>query len=185
MYLRVSSALLFVTLIPILAKDKTSTLLEVKCFGRMTAMPQKKELSVGEVAARSGLAVSTIHFYESKGLIQSRRNQGNHRRYPRDVLRRLAVINVAQLAGIPLKEIKEALATIPNEGKITAQHWGRLAKGWRADLNDRIERLTGLRDTLGDCIGCGCLSLKDCSLMNADDILARDGAGARILDPID
>lgn len=146
-------------------------------------MPVKKELTVGDVAARSGLAVSTIHFYETKGLIRSQRNQGNHRRYQRDVLRRLAVINVAQLAGIPLREIKEALATIPHDGKVTEKHWSRLARLWRANLDDRIDRLTGLRDTLEECIGCGCLSVKDCALMNEDDKLGRQGSGARILDP--
>jgi len=140
-------------------------------------------LSVGEVAARSGLAVSAIHFYESKNLIRSWRNDGNHRRFPRDVLRKLAVIKVAQRAGIPLKEISKALATIPNEGKVTAQQWSRLARNWKADLDDRIERLTRLRDTLGYCIGCGCLSVKDCQLMNPNDELGLKGSGPRLLDP--
>jgi MerR family transcriptional regulator, redox-sensitive transcriptional activator SoxR len=143
----------------------------------------KKELSVGEVAARSGLAVSAIHFYESKGLIKSARNNANHRRYPRDVLRKLGVIGVAQRAGIPLREISEALATLPDEGKVTAEQWSRLASLWREDLDERIDRLTRLRDTIGYCIGCGCLSVKDCSLMNANDKLAEEGAGARLLDP--
>ena len=146
-------------------------------------MARQTLLSVGDVAGRSGLAVSAIHFYESKGLIKSWRNKGNHRRYPRDVLRKLAVIKVAQRAGIPLKEISDALATIPNEGKVTAHHWSRLAKQWRASLDDRIDRLTRLRDTLGYCIGCGCLSVKDCELMNPEDKLGRKGPGPQLLDP--
>ena len=116
-------------------------------------LARKTLLSVGDVAARSGLAVSAIHFYESRGLIKSWRNEENHRRFPRDVLRKLAVIKVAQRAGIPLKEISNALATIPNEGRVTTHDWSRLAKQWRARLDDRIGRLTRLRDTLGYCIG--------------------------------
>ena len=146
-------------------------------------MPAKRDLSVGEVAARSGLAVSAIHFYEQKGLIKSWRNNGNHRRYPREVLRKLAVIKVAQRTGIPLSEISNALATIPNEGKVTAQHWNRLASEWRSELDDRINRLIRLRDMLGYCIGCGCLSVTDCQLMNKDDKLSETGAGPRLLDP--
>ncbi|MHA1566810.1 MAG: redox-sensitive transcriptional activator SoxR, partial [Alphaproteobacteria bacterium] len=140
-------------------------------------------LSVGEVAARGGIAVSAIHFYESKGLIESWRNNRNHRRYPRGVLRRLSVIKVAQRAGIPLREIKEALATLPNENNVTAGDWSKLATEWRADLDDRINRLTRLRESLGDCIGCGCLSVKECELMNADDKLSEQGSGPRLLDP--
>ena len=146
-------------------------------------MARQTLLSVGDIAARSGLAVSAIHFYESRGLIKSWRNKGNHRRFARDVLRKLAVIKVAQRAGIPLREISDALATIPNEGKVTAHDWSRLAKQWRARLDDRIERLTRLRDTLGYCIGCGCLSVKDCELMNPDDKLACKGPGPQLLDP--
>lgn len=144
-----------------------------------------KELSVGQVSERSGLPVSTIHFYEEKGLIASERNSANHRRYKRDVLRKLAVINVAQRAGIPLREIADALETIPNQGKVTAGHWKRLATEWKVDLNDRIDRLTRLRDLIGYCIGCGCLSVKDCAMMNSKDKLGDEGAGARLLDPID
>ncbi|HMA14061.1 MAG: redox-sensitive transcriptional activator SoxR [Bacteroidota bacterium] len=143
----------------------------------------RRELSVGEVAARSGVAVSTLHFYESKGLIRGRRNRGNHRRYPRDVLRRVAVIKVAQRAGIPLKEIAAALAALPDGRAPTGQDWQRLSRRWRAQLDDRIARLTRLRDRLTDCIGCGCLSVRDCPLRNPQDSLGSQGSGPRLLDP--
>lgn len=140
-----------------------------------------RELSVGEMAARSGVPVSTIHFYEAKGLIESRRNQGNQRRYPRDALRRVAVIKVAQRTGIPLASIREALAELPEERTPTAEDWRRLSMRWRAELDDRIARLTRLRDQMDGCIGCGCLSLKACSLYNPQDRVAGQGAGARLL----
>lgn len=143
----------------------------------------RRELSVGEVAARSGVAISTLHFYETKGLIRGRRNRGNHRRYPRDVLRRVAVIKVAQRAGIPLKEIAEALAALPDGRAPTAQDWRRLSARWKAQLDDRIARLTRLRDRLTDCIGCGCLSIRDCPLRNPHDSLGAQGSGPRLLDP--
>lgn len=145
----------------------------------------KEELSVGEVAARSGVAVSTLHFYESKGLISSQRNNGNHRRYHRGVLRKIAVIKVAQRAGIPLKEIKDALSTLSNDRTVTAKDWARLADNWRDDLNDRIDRLTRMRDTIGYCIGCGCLSVDDCYLMNPADELGEKGPGPHLLEPDD
>jgi MerR family transcriptional regulator, redox-sensitive transcriptional activator SoxR len=140
-------------------------------------------LSVGEVAARSGVAVSTLHFYESQGLIRSWRNPGNQRRYAREVLRRVAVIKVAQRTGMPLAVIREALATLPDERTPTAEDWHKLSSRWRADLDDRIGRLTRLRDQLDGCIGCGCLSLGVCPLRNPWDRLAQEGAGPRLLDP--
>lgn len=142
-----------------------------------------KELSVGEVAARSGLAVSAIHFYESKGLISSRRNAGNQRRYHRDVLRRVAIIKVAQRTGIPLASIHEALKTLPETRAPTATDWRRLSASWRQELDERIGRLTQLRDQLDHCIGCGCLSMDDCPLRNPWDELGKEGAGPRLLDP--
>jgi len=140
-------------------------------------------LTVGQVAQRSGLAVSTLHFYEAQGLIQSWRNSGNQRRYARDVLRRIAIIKVAQRTGIPLAEIREALATLPGEHAPSGADWKRLSVRWRADLDDRIHRLTRLRDQLDGCIGCGCLSLGVCPLWNPWDKLAAQGPGPQLLDP--
>lgn len=141
------------------------------------------ELSVGEVAARSGVAVSALHFYEAEGLIRSWRNQGNQRRYAREVLRRIAVIRVAQRAGISLAAIRDAFKQLPNERTPTAEDWSRLSQAWRADLERRIQRLAGLRDQLDGCIGCGCLSLGVCPLRNPWDELGRQGPGPRLLDP--
>jgi MerR family transcriptional regulator, redox-sensitive transcriptional activator SoxR len=140
-------------------------------------------LSVGQVAERSGVAVSTLHFYEAEGLIRSWRNQGNQRRYAREVLRRIAVIRVAQRAGISLAAIRAALKTLPDERTPTAEDWKRLSQVWRADLDLRIQRLIGLRDQLDGCIGCGCLSLGVCPLRNPWDELGRQGPGPRLLDP--
>ena len=139
-------------------------------------------LSVGQVAARSGLSVSAIHFYETKGLIRSWRNAGNQRRYRRDVLRRLAVIRVANRTGLPLASIAAALAELPDERTPTVADWKQLSSHWRAELDTRIARLTQLRDELTGCIGCGCLSLKKWPLRNADDRLSEDGSGPRLLD---
>ena len=144
----------------------------------------KRELTVGEVAKRSGVAVSALHFYETKGLIKNWRNAGNQRRYARDVLRRVALIKVAQKTGIPLLEIRRALKSLPGERTPTAEDWKKLSAGWRAELNERIERLTRLRDQVDGCIGCGCLSLGICPLRNPQDTLGRQGPGPRILDPI-
>ena len=142
-----------------------------------------RSLTVGEVAARSGVAVSTLHFYEAKGLISSWRNSGNQRRYAREVLRRVAVIKVAQRTGIPLEEIRDALSTLPEKRTPTWEDWKKLSAVWRAHLSDRIERLMRLRDQLDGCIGCGCLSLETCPLRNPWDCLAADGPGPRLLDP--
>jgi len=138
---------------------------------------------VGEVAARSGVAVSALHFYEAKGLIKSWRNPGNQRRYAREVLRRVAVIKVAQRTGIPLAAIRKALKSLPGERTPTASDWKKLSAAWRSYLSHRIDRLTRLRDQLNGCIGCGCLSLGVCPLRNPRDKLAKQGPGPRILDP--
>ncbi|NLW96660.1 MAG: redox-sensitive transcriptional activator SoxR [Xanthomonadaceae bacterium] len=141
-----------------------------------------RELTVGEVAARSGVAVSALHFYEAKGLIRSVRTAGNQRRFPRDVLRRIAVIKVAQRTGIPLAQIREALSSLPEGRTPTVADWRRLSRRWRAELDARIARLVHLRDELDGCIGCGCLSLKQCPLRNPGDRMARLGPGANTLD---
>lgn len=137
-----------------------------------------KSLSVGEVAERSGLAVSAIHFYETKGLIKSTRNLGNQRVFSRDVLRRLAIIKVAQQLGLSLEEIKFAFKETPLDKTLSAGDWKKMSKNWREQLNARIFGLTQLRDHLTDCIGCGCLSLKECPLRNPQDKLAELGPGA-------
>ena len=139
-------------------------------------------MTVGEVALRAGVAVSTLHFYEAEGLIFSWRNSGNQRRYAREVLRRVAVIKVAQRTGIPLKEIRDALTMLPNKRAPTSDDWKKLSARWRAELNDRIERLTRLRDQLDGCIGCGCLSVDSCPLRNPGDRLGQEGPGARLLE---
>ncbi len=141
-----------------------------------------QELTVGEVAARSGVAVSAIHFYESKGLIKGWRTAGNQRRYPRGVLRRVAVIKVAQRVGIPLSEIRNALGALPEGRTPTAEDWGVLSERWRSDLEDRITQLIRLRDELTNCIGCGCLSLESCPLYNPGDKYSKQGPGPRLLD---
>ena len=151
--------------------------------GRAPPKHLKTDLSVGDVAARSGVAVSTIHFYQAEGLISGWRNDSNHRRYGRDLLRRVAVIKVAQRAGIPLVAIREALQTLPEGRTPTAEDWAKLSFAWRAELDKRIQRLTRLRDQLDGCIGCGCLSLESCPLRNPWDALAKEGAGPRLLDP--
>jgi MerR family redox-sensitive transcriptional activator SoxR len=140
-----------------------------------------RHLSVGEVAVRSGIAVSAIHFYESKGLIQSLRNAGNQRRYSRDVLRRIAVIKVAQTIGISLASIHAALAKLPDGRTPTVADWSRLSASWKVELDDRINQLTQLREQLGECIGCGCLSLVACKLRNPLDQLSEFGAGPQLL----
>ncbi len=142
-----------------------------------------KELTVGQLAARSGVAVTALHFYETKGLIKSNRNAGNQRRYPRDVLRRVVVIKIAQRLGIPLATIHEALKTLPDSRTPTAADWNRLSALWREDLDERINKLVMLRDKLNGCIGCGCLSMEACPLRNQDDVLGERGPGAQLLEP--
>ncbi len=142
----------------------------------------RRELSVGEIARRSGVAISALHFYEAKGLIESFRNRGNQRRYPRSVLRRVAVIKIAQKTGIPLAEIRDALSVLPHDRPVTASDWRKLSQRWREKLDERIACLTALRDHLTGCIGCGCLSMTECPLRNPHDVLGEKGSGAFILE---
>ncbi|MCG5430956.1 redox-sensitive transcriptional activator SoxR [Mycobacterium sp. MYCO198283] len=137
-----------------------------------------RELSPGDIARRSGVAISALHFYEREGLIVSRRTSGNQRRYPRDTLRRVAFIRMSQRLGIPLARVRDALATLPADRVPTSDDWARLSAGWRADLDDRIAHLQRLRDNLAECIGCGCLSLRSCALSNPGDAMAKNGPGA-------
>ncbi|WP_078866503.1 redox-sensitive transcriptional activator SoxR [Streptomyces sp. NRRL S-1448] len=148
----------------------------------MPQLPYKvHELTVGQLSARSGAAVSALHFYESKGLISSTRTAGNQRRYTRDALRRVAFVRAAQRVGIPLAVIRDALAELPDERTPNRDDWARLSQVWRAELDERISQLVELRDRLTDCIGCGCLSLERCKLSNPYDNLGERGPGARRL----
>ena len=135
------------------------------------------ELGVGELAARSGVAVSALHFYESRGLIRAERSAGNQRRYPRSVLRRVAFIKVAQRVGIPLGTIADALQALPAGRTPNRADWRRLSSEWRDELDERIRTLTQMRNQLDGCIGCGCLSLKVCPLRNPLDTLSQLGPG--------
>lgn len=139
------------------------------------------ELPIGTVAARAGVNVSALRFYEQRGLIASRRSEGGQRRYSRSVLRRLAFIQVAQRVGLTLDEIGEALASLPADEGLTGRDWKRLSAAWRPMLDERIRLLEGLRDDLDSCIGCGCLSLDRCRLRNPGDRAAGLGTGPRYL----
>jgi MerR family transcriptional regulator, redox-sensitive transcriptional activator SoxR len=139
------------------------------------------EWSVGRVAKRCDVNVSTLHYYEEKGLIQSWRNSANQRRYKPDVLRRIAIIKAAQKMGISLQSIKSAFSSLPNKRTPSAQDWQKLSTKWREELNARIDYLARLRDSITGCIGCGCLSMKSCPIYNLDDKLASEGSGAVIL----
>jgi MerR family transcriptional regulator, redox-sensitive transcriptional activator SoxR len=148
----------------------------------MTALPvQTRELSVGQLAHRSGVAVSALHFYEAEGLITSRRTSGNQRRFTRDTLRRVAFIKASQRVGIPLRTIKVALDGLGERRVPNHADWARLSSRWRSDLDERIAGLEALRDRLAGCIGCGCLSLDRCALVNPDDVLGTAGPGPRNL----
>ena len=138
-------------------------------------------LSIGQVAERSGVAASALRFYEREGLIHSERSAGGQRRYPREVLRRVSFIRIAQRVGLSLEEIRAAMASLPEGRTPTKTDWERLSRSWRAQLDDRIAVLERLRDRLTGCIGCGCLSLKTCALSNAGDAAAGLGSGPRYL----
>ncbi|HUR75328.1 MAG TPA: redox-sensitive transcriptional activator SoxR [Sporichthya sp.] len=138
-------------------------------------------LPIGELARRSGFATSAVRFYDKEGLVPAGRTAGNQRRYPRSALRRLAFIRAAQNIGIPLAEIREALADLPETRTPTKADWARLSRHWRARLDAQIAGLEALRDDLDSCIGCGCLSLQRCALYNPGDWVGARGPGARLL----
>ncbi|MGH3450899.1 MAG: redox-sensitive transcriptional activator SoxR [Haloechinothrix sp.] len=140
-------------------------------------------LTIGQVAERSGVPHTALRFYEDRGLIAAERTSGNQRRYARAILRRIAFIRSAQRIGLSLEEISDALATLPVDHAPTKADWARLSNKWRSELDARIDALQRLRDRLTGCIGCGCLSLRSCSLYNHDDQLARFGPGAPKLKP--
>lgn len=147
----------------------------------MSKLPEM--LTIGEVAHRSGVAQTALRFYEQRGLITSQRTGGNQRRYHRAILRRLAFIRAAQRVGLSLEQISDALSTLPTDHAPTKADWTRLSRGWRDELDARIDGLQRLRDRLTGCIGCGCLSLRTCTLNNADDQMAEFGPGAPMLRP--
>lgn len=144
-------------------------------------MLPSNELTVGELARRAGVPVSTLHFYEAKGLISSRRTAGNQRRFGRDTLRRIAFIRIGQRVGVPLNTIAEVLGKLPDGRVPNRTDWAEVSASWRAELDARIEQLLQLRDDFTDCVGCGCLSLDRCALANKDDQLAAHGPGPRRL----
>ncbi|WP_028476082.1 redox-sensitive transcriptional activator SoxR [Nocardia sp. CNY236] len=150
-------------------------------------MPQipwsTKEISIGQFAERSGVSVSALHFYEAKGLIRSRRTPGNQRRYAREELRRVAFIRAAQRLGIALGAIKEMLDQLPEERTPTRDDWARLSSSWQALLDERIQQMQRLRNALTECVGCGCLSMSRCTLVNPDDRDGLRGAGPQRLYP--
>jgi len=139
------------------------------------------ELTIGEVAARSGIAASALRFYEAQGLITASRTGGNQRRYTRAVLRRIALIQAGRAAGIPLERIRSALDGLPSSRTPTRRDWERLSGRWRDDLDRQLATLQAIRDRLTTCIGCGCLSIDACGLLNPDDEAGQRGAGAHYL----
>jgi len=138
-------------------------------------------LSIGDLAARTGLAVSAIRFYETHGIVTPLRNAGGHRRYARADLRRLSFAMIAQRLGFPLAEIARHLRALPQDRAPTQSDWARIGAEFRAQIDTRLAALQRLRDNLDGCIGCGCLSLKACALYNPADKVADEGAGARLL----
>ncbi|RKS80388.1 MerR family redox-sensitive transcriptional activator SoxR [Motilibacter peucedani] len=140
-------------------------------------------LTIGEVAARAGMATSALRYYEKEGLIASGRTAGGQRRYERSVLRRLAFVRAAQNVGLKLDEVRDALSTLPLARTPTPADWERLSSSWRARLDEQIEGLVALREGLTSCIGCGCLSMRTCALSNPGDRAGERGPGARYLPP--
>ncbi|MDP9237397.1 MAG: redox-sensitive transcriptional activator SoxR [Chloroflexota bacterium] len=145
----------------------------------MAGLPDR--ITITELAARSGVASSALRYYESVGLIAAERTSGNQRRYRRSVLRRVAVIKVAQSMGVPLRQVRTALSALPERRDPTPVDWARLSRAWHRGLSDRIATLEKLRDQLSSCIGCGCLSLERCSLFNPADRARAGGPGPRYL----
>ena len=138
-------------------------------------------MTIGELSARSGVSASALRFYERQGLIAAQRTSGNQRRYPGVTLRRVALVQAGKAAGIPLERIRAALDTLPEGKSPTKRDWERLSSSWRAELDRRIATLEAIRGRLTTCIGCGCLSLKTCALLNPGDEAAARGPGAHYL----
>lgn len=163
----------------------TSTKVQVKHYdGELpTSGTSFHEWSVGQVAERTGLPISTLHFYEREGLIFSARNAGNQRRFSRDTLRRVAFIRASQRVGIPLSVIRDALDGLPRQRTPRKADWAKLSERWHGRLAEQIDQLVRLRDDLTTCIGCGCLSFKRCLLVNPADHMASEGPGPRRFTP--
>ena len=138
-------------------------------------------LSIGDVVERTGVPASALRFYEAEGLITAAHSEGGQRRFPRDELRRISFIRIAQQVGMSLDQIRDTLASLPQERTPTKADWAKISRSWRPTLDDQIDTLVRLRDQLTDCIGCGCLSLKACALYNPDDRAAAGGQGPRYL----
>ena len=138
-------------------------------------------LTIGDFAARAGVAPSALRYYEKEGLIRSTRTGGNQRRYLRSELRRVAFIKIAQQVGVSLDEIRDVLATLPESRTPTKADWARLSARWRRRLEERIALMERLRDQLTGCIGCGCLSLQRCKLSNPGDRAAARGPGPQFV----
>jgi len=139
----------------------------------------QQELTIGALGQRAGVATSALRFYEAEGLIRATRSDSGQRRFTRDALRRVSFIRVAQNLGLSLDEIRTALASLPENRTPDEKDWERLSRSWRPRIDERIRMLERLRDRLDGCIGCGCLSLRHCRLLNADDKVGLRGPGPR------
>lgn len=144
-------------------------------------MAMKRGLSIGDLASRTGLSVSAIRFYEKKGLVTADRNEGNQRRFEGSDIRRLSFILIAQQMGLTIEQIKDVMASLPEGRTPTKADWGKISRKFRKTLDERIAMMERMRDRLDGCIGCGCLSLKVCSLYNPDDKARRLGTGPRYI----
>jgi MerR family transcriptional regulator, redox-sensitive transcriptional activator SoxR len=145
----------------------------------VTDVPSR--LTIGELAARSGVAASALRYYETLGLIRADRTGGGQRRYARSTLRRIAFVRAAQRVGLSLEEARDAMARLPADRAPDATEWSHVARSWQRRIDAEIEALRTLRANLTGCIGCGCLSLRTCKIYNPDDAAAQRGAGARYL----
>ncbi len=137
------------------------------------------ELTIGEMSERTGVATSALRYYEREGLIDASRSEGGQRRYARETIRRVSFVRVAQQVGLSLDDIRAALASLPDNRTPSHRDWHRLSTKWRPHLDAQIAMLERLRDRLDGCIGCGCLSLKSCGLLNPDDSAGQRGPGPR------
>lgn len=151
-------------------------------LGYLGVLIHNNYLTVGQLSARSGVATSALRFYEKKGLVTAIRTSGNQRRYLPSMLRRIALIQVAQSVGFTLEEITEELSSLPMNKSATKRDWDRVAKKWQADLDKKMVKIQSLKDNLSGCIGCGCLSMQKCHLINPEDKLKEQGPGAQRLE---